>query len=89
MGKTPHFHSLGRFIPQRVSPFKLVPFPYLVLPERVEVEIMRVEEHKAVEVEESELDEMWSYVGKKSNPRWLWQRIDRSTGQVLAYVLSR
>ena len=29
---------------------------------------------------------MWSYVGKKSNPRWLWHAIDRRTGQVLAYV---
>ena len=36
--------------------------------------------------EESELDEMWSYVGKKANPRWLWHAIDRRTGQVLAYV---
>ncbi len=53
------------------------------------VEIIRVEEPSAVEVEESELDEMWSYVGKKSNPRWLWHAIDRSTGQVLAYMLGR
>lgn len=40
-------------------------------------------------VEESELDEMWSYVGKKTNPRWLWHAIDRKTGQVLAYVFGR
>ncbi len=58
-------------------------------PERVEVEIIRVEEPEAVEVEKSQLDEMWSYVGKKSNPRWLWHAIDCSTGQVLAYVLGR
>ena len=32
---------------------------------------------------------MWSYVGKKSNPRWLWHAIDRRTGQVLAYVFGR
>ncbi|WP_369831945.1 IS1 family transposase [Chlorogloea sp. CCALA 695] len=33
------------------------------------------------------MDEMWSYVGKKTNPtRWLWHAIDRRTGQVLAYV---
>jgi insertion element IS1 protein InsB len=55
----------------------------------VEVEIIRVEEPEEAEVEESELDEMWSYVGKKSNPRWLWHAIDRSTGQVLAYVFGR
>jgi insertion element IS1 protein InsB len=29
---------------------------------------------------------MWSYVSSKKNPRWLWYAIDRSTGQVLAYV---
>ena len=29
---------------------------------------------------------MWSYVGKKSNPRWLWHAIDRRSGEVLAYV---
>jgi transposase-like protein len=39
-------------------------------PESVEVEIVRVEELEAIGIEESELDEMWSYVGKKSNPRW-------------------
>ena len=58
-------------------------------PERVEVEIIRVKEPVEAEVEESELDEMWSYVGKKSHPRWLWHAIDRQTGQVLAYVFGR
>ncbi len=32
---------------------------------------------------------MWSYVGKKTNLRWLWHAIDRRTGQVLAYVFGR
>ena len=31
----------------------------------------------------SELDEMWSYVQSKANPRWLWHAIDHHTGQVL------
>ncbi len=30
---------------------------------------------------------MWSYVGNKSNPRWLWQAIDHASGKVLAYVI--
>jgi IS1 transposase len=34
----------------------------------------------------SELDEMWSYVGKKANQRWLWHAIDHYTEKVLAYV---
>jgi insertion element IS1 protein InsB len=37
----------------------------------------------------SELDEMWSYVGKKAEPRWLWHAIDHHNGTVLAYVFGR
>jgi insertion element IS1 protein InsB len=36
---------------------------------------------------EGELDEMWSFVQKKENQRWLWHAIDHETGKVLAYVL--
>jgi IS1 family transposase len=39
--------------------------------------------------EEAEIDEQWSYVGKKSNQRWLWHAIDHVTGHVLAYVLGK
>ncbi len=52
----------------------------------MEVVVERAETDEESGVEESELDEMWSYVGKKANPRWLWHAIDRRTGQVLAYV---
>ena len=38
---------------------------------------------------EAELDEQWSYVGKKSNPRWLWYAIDHVTNTVLAYVFGK
>ena len=38
------------------------------------------------EVQEAELDEMWSYVFSKSNPRWLWLALDHQTGQILAYT---
>lgn len=61
-------------------------------PEEVEVDIVRaevIEKSEGTGVEESELDQMWSYVGKKANPRWLWHAIDRRTGQVLAYVFGR
>ena len=40
-------------------------------------------------VEEAEVDEMWSFVGKKREPRWLWHAIDHRSGHVLAYVLGR
>ncbi len=36
---------------------------------------------------EGELDEMWSFVHKKENQRWLWHAIDHTTGKVLADVL--
>ena len=38
------------------------------------------------QVEKAELDEMWSFVGSKSQQRWLWHAIDHYTGQILAYV---
>jgi insertion element IS1 protein InsB len=50
-------------------------------PDEVDVVIQRVEE--------AEVDEMWSYVGKKHEPRWLWHAIDHQTGKVLAYVFGR
>src|SRR5918911_403796 len=38
---------------------------------------------------EAEMDEMWSFVGKKKDQRWLWHAIDHTTGAVLAYVFGR
>lgn len=35
------------------------------------------------------MDEMWSYVQKKTKPRWLWYAIDHNSSKVLAYVLGR
>ena len=32
---------------------------------------------------------MWSFVGKKQEPRRLWHAIDHGTGRVLAYVFGR
>jgi insertion element IS1 protein InsB len=58
-------------------------------PEHVEVEIWRADELEVRRGLSSELDEMWSYVCKKTNPRWLWHAIDHHTGKVLAYVFGR
>ncbi len=44
---------------------------------------------KFIKIEEVESDEMWSFVGKKNNQRWLWHAIDHQTGVVLAYVLGK
>ena len=58
-------------------------------PEQVEVEIWRADELEVRRGVSSELDEMWSYVRSKANPRWLWHAIDHHTGKVLAYVFGR
>lgn len=36
-----------------------------------------------------EVDEMKSYVAKKTHERWLWHAIDHKTGTILAYVLGQ
>ena len=48
-----------------------------------------MEQETEAGIEDSELDEMWSFVGNKKNQRWLWHAIDRLTGKVLAYVFGR
>jgi insertion element IS1 protein InsB len=58
-------------------------------PEQVEVEIYRADQLAQRRGLASKLDEMWSYVGKKAEPRWLWHAIDHHSGTVLAYVFGR
>ena len=53
----------------------------VVHPEEVTV-VIRV-------ADEAEVDEMWSFVGKNREPRWLWHAIDHRSGKVLAYVFGR
>jgi hypothetical protein len=40
-------------------------------------------------VQEAEVDEMWSYVGRKKHPPWLWGALDHQTGKILAYTFGR
>jgi len=53
--------------------------------EQLDIETLDVDLYQ---VEEAEMDEMWSFVGSKKQQRWLWHAIDRVTGRVLAYVLA-
>ena len=53
----------------------------LMNPDEVEV-VIRL-------AEEAEVDEQWSFVGKKKAQRWLWHAIDHRSGTVLAYVFGR
>jgi insertion element IS1 protein InsB len=50
-------------------------------PEKVAVDI--------AQAGEAEMEEMWSFVGNKGHPRWLWYAIDHHTGKVLASVIGR
>jgi len=34
---------------------------------------------------EAELDELWSFVGKKANRQWIWIALDATTRQVIAF----
>jgi len=61
----------------------------VVNPAHVIVEMCRSEELERRRGLTSELDEMWSYVGKKAEPRWLWHAIDHASGTVLAYIFGR
>ena len=58
-------------------------------PSEVAVEICRADELERRRGLSSELDEMWSFVKAKSNPRWLWHAIDHHSGKILAYVFGR
>jgi hypothetical protein len=39
--------------------------------------------------EAAELDEQWSFVGNKSNQRWLWHAVDPATNTVRAYAVGK
>jgi insertion element IS1 protein InsB len=60
-----------------------------VSPEQIEVELWRADELEVRRGLSAELDELWSFVARKMNPRWLWHAIDHHTGKVLAYVFGR
>jgi len=40
-------------------------------------------------VQEAELDEMWSCVGSKQHPRWLWAALDHRSSRIVAYTFGR
>jgi hypothetical protein len=63
-------HSRIKKKESQIQPLNLAVLQQLN-PEQAEVEICLAVATEVVNGYESELDEMWSYVGKKSNPRWL------------------
>jgi insertion element IS1 protein InsB len=53
----------------------------MLSPGDVEVVIRRADE--------AEMDEMWSFIQRKDEQRWLWHAIDHRSAKVLAYVFGR
>jgi len=44
--------------------------------------------HVELICEEAEIDEQWSFVGNKSNQRWIWYAVEHSTNIILAYLIT-
>jgi insertion element IS1 protein InsB len=57
------------------------PLRALVNPDEIDVVIQLADE--------VEVDDMWRFVQRKKEPRWLWHAIDHRSGHVLAYVCGR
>jgi IS1 family transposase/transposase-like protein len=64
--------------------------------ENVNYKLLRKNAKKNIEIDivpinaiDIELDEMWSFVEKKSNQRWLWLAIDHNTGDTVAFVFGK
>ncbi len=52
------------------------------------LDMIEHEKLKRLEVEifyTAEMDEFWSFVGNKSNQRWTWYAMDKSSGVILAW----
>ncbi len=57
-----------------------VNWPYLKRKNSLTVSLIKVE---------AEVDEQWSFVGKKSNQRWLWYAIDHMSRELLAFAFGK
>lgn len=55
---------------------------FATLPENLNAEV--VQEDDELEIIVLEADELWSYVGSKQNPQWLWLVMHSRTRQVVA-----
>ena len=42
-----------------------------------------------IDIIKVEADELWSFVKKKKNQRWLWYAINHDTGEILGGILKQ
>jgi IS1 family transposase len=40
-------------------------------------------------IQDLEIDEQWSFVGRKKQQNWLWYGLNRQSGEIVAFVLGR
>ena len=62
---------------------------------QVNPDFQKLNDHEEINVilkpfcTEAEMDEQWSFVGNKSNQRWIGYAVDHSTNTILAYVFGK
>jgi insertion element IS1 protein InsB len=54
-------------------------------PEHLNVTLPACANNVVIRRLEAQADELWSFVGKKSNQQWLWLAMDSTTRQVIAF----
>lgn len=58
---------------------------YETCPDHLNVQLVRDITNIIIQRLEAEVDELWSFVGKKTNKQWVWIALDVRTRQVIAF----
>jgi insertion element IS1 protein InsB len=58
---------------------------YNNLPDHLNVRLVENGKDVIIQTLESEVDELWSFVGSKDNKQWVWIAMDVSTRQIIAF----
>lgn len=58
---------------------------YDQLPDHLNASLIKSKKDVVIQTLECEADELWSFVGKRSNKQWVWIAMDISTRQVIAF----
>lgn len=58
---------------------------YKELPDHLNARLVENGKNVIIQTLESEVDELWSFVGSKDNPQWVWIAMEVSTRQIIAF----
>jgi insertion element IS1 protein InsB len=64
---------------------ELIADTYNDLPDHLNVRLVENGKDVIIQTLESEVDELWSFVGSKDNKQWVWIAMDVSTRQIIAF----